>query len=302
MGRIASLLKLLKYASLTHYMIKNFELSRVGDGGAKIQVNIVMDPYAREEDLPDRTSPDNALINRPVNSSDDLNYSSLVMQTLYNSQNFEATFATLDKSITNNIRQNGDNHTVVNGKEGKYVILFRIRGWFLNSAVILIVGGAVFFGVVLHYTHRSRMEFWSTNALPIVAWGEKIGPIFNDNDMRVRSMEQNAKGQLVQFSIVPRRDFDRADTLNRSENRVMISSSRTSMTQIPSTDVENITSPSRASVIPSAPAELESAASPLRTSMIQSLSADVESIVSPLRNSGTQRPSSDVMSIVSDDA
>lgn len=50
------------------------------------------------------------------------------MQSLYNSQDLAATFATLAKSITNNFRQNGDNHTFISSKEEKYVILIRVRG------------------------------------------------------------------------------------------------------------------------------------------------------------------------------
>ena len=206
------------------------------------------------------------------------------MENLYNSQNLEITFATLAKSMTNNIRRNSDNHTVINGKEGRYVVLIRIRWWFLALPVILIISGAIFLAVVLHYSHKAKLDFWGTNTLPVVALGGKMGPIFDENDMRAHTMEQIAKRQLVQFSIVqPRRDFDRVDTLSRSETRDMISSSRTSMTQIPSTEIEDITSPSR-------------------VSFVQSPSADVESIVSPLRNSAILSPSSDVVSSVSNDA
>lgn len=56
------------------------------------------------------------------------NFNPPVMKILYNSQDLAATFAALAKSITNNIRRNGDNHTVFNGQEEKYVTLIQIRG------------------------------------------------------------------------------------------------------------------------------------------------------------------------------
>ena len=219
------------------------------------------------------------------------NFNPPVMQILYNSQDLAATFAALAKSITNNIRRNGNNHTVFDGKEGKYVTLIRIRGWFLILPVILIVGGAVFLAVVLHHTQRSGMEFWGTNALPIVALGEKMGPVFNDSDMRLAVMEQIAKRQLVQFPSVPRRDFDEIDTLNPP------------VIQIPSTAEASITSPTRTSMIQNQSADVEGIASPLRISVTRSLSTGVEdNIVSPLRNSAIQSPSSDDVSLMSNDA
>lgn len=152
--------------------------------------------------------------------------------------------------------------------------------------VILIVGGAVFLAIVLHYNHKSRMEFWGTNSLPIVALGEKMRPIFTDSDMKLTSMEQMAKRQLVQFPIVPRRDFDGVNTLNPS----VIS-------------VASIVSPTRTSMIQSQSADVGGIASLSRISVTQSPSADVEdNIVSPIRHSAIQSPSSHAVSIVSNDA
>lgn len=196
----------------------------------------------------------NAYASRSDRSSGGPNYYPPAMQSLYNSQDLEATFASLANSMTNNIRQNSDNHTVITGKEGKYVVLIRVRGWFLTLPVILIFGGAVFLVVVLHYTHMSGMEFWGTNTLPIVALGGKMGPVFDDNDMRAGTMEQEAKRQLVQFPMLqPRRDFDRVDTTSRSENHEMISPSRTSVMQNSSPDVVSIVSPSRTSLVVQSP-------------------------------------------------
>lgn len=182
-------------------------------------------------------------INAWVLASDGTTYSPTAMQSLYNSQNLEATFASLAKSMTNNIRQNSDNNTVVNGKEGKYLVLIQVRGWFLTLPVILIVGGAAFLTIVLHYTHKSKIAVWGTNALPIVALGGKMGPVFDDNDMRASKMEKDAKRQLVQFpTLEQRRDFGRANTTSRYGDYEMISPLRATVKQSPSTGVVSVVS------------------------------------------------------------
>lgn len=178
------------------------------------------------------------------------------METLYRSQDLEATFAKLAKSITNNIRQTSDNddHTVITGKGGKYVVLIRIRAWFLIPPAVLIFGGGVFLVVVLHYNRKSGIDFWGTNTLPIVHLGGKMEPIFDDDDddMKLSTMEQKAKQHLVQFSAfqLSRRDFDRVHTSGRSENHEMISPSRISADVVVG---GGIVSPLRTSVIVQSP-------------------------------------------------
>lgn len=170
-------------------------------------------------------------------------YKPAAMQMLYNSQDLEATFASLAKSMTNNIRRNSDNNTVAYGKEGKYMVLIRIRGWFLMLPVILIFGGAAFFTIVLHYTNKSKIAFWGTNALPIVALGGKMGPVFNDNDMRASKMEEYAKRQLVQFPTHEQRcNFSRADMTSRYGDYEMVSPLRTTVKQNSSNGAVSIVS------------------------------------------------------------
>lgn len=182
-------------------------------------------------------------INACVLALNSTTYKPTAMQMLYNSQNLEAKFASLAKSMTNNIRQNSDNNTVANGKEGKYMVLIRVRGWFLTLPVILIVGGAAFFAIVLHYTHKSKIAVWGTNALPIVALGGNMGPAFDDNDMRASKMEEFAKRRLVQFpTLEQRRDFGRADTKSRHGDYEMISPLRTTVQQSSSTGAVSIVS------------------------------------------------------------
>lgn len=140
----------------------------------------------------------NALVTIPSGESVNL-YSPAAMENFYHSQNLEATFSSLARSLTNYIRQNSDNHTVIRGKEGHNIVLIRVRAWFLILPIIMIFVGAVFLGVVLHYTHMSEMEFWGTNTLPIVALGGKMGPIFDDKDMRESTMEKKQSGNSYSF-------------------------------------------------------------------------------------------------------
>lgn len=253
----------------------------------------------------DRGAAINAFVSRSDESSDDsLYYQPSAMQGLYNSQDLEATFATLAESMTNNIRQNSDNETVINGKEGKYVIVIRVREWFLTLPVILIVGSIIFLALVLHYIHTAGIEFWGTNVLPIVALGGKTGSIFDETDMRASTMERDAKRQLVQFPIIQlHRGLNRADTLDRSENHdenhEMISPFHVSAIHNPSVDAESIVLPLRNSMIHSPSVDAESIISPTRGSVISSLSADMEGIISPSRASVIQSPPADVVSILS---
>lgn len=132
-----------------------------------------------------------------------ISYHPTAMQSLYDSQNFSKTFASVAKSMTNHMRQNSDNSTVVHGNEGRMIVVFRIRGRFLILPVILIFGGAVFLAVTLYYTHKFKIPFWGTNALPIVALGGRMGSIFDENDMmKTSTMERQAKHLLVQPSFL----------------------------------------------------------------------------------------------------
>lgn len=176
------------------------------------------------------------------------------MENLYYSQNLEATFSSLAKSLTNHIRQNSDNHTVIRGKEGRNIVLIRVRAWFLTLPIVMICVSACFLGLTLHYTRRSGMEFWGTNTLPIVAFGGKMGPILDDKDMRKVTMENKAKGHFVQFQ-PRRRECDDIDTTDGTESHEMTSPSRTSVIPNPSVDVGP---PSRTSVTSMDPPSLTS--------------------------------------------
>lgn len=183
-------------------------------------------------------------------------YHPTVMQSLYHSQDLEKIFASLARSMTNHIRQNDVNNSVVYGREGKVVALFRIQGRFLILPVILIFGGAVFLAVTSYYTHKFKIPFWGTHALPIVALGGKMGPnIFDDKDIKTTStMEQKAKQLFVQFPTFQPGgggggEFDRVDAIDRIENQEMVPSSRSLVVQNPEADAVSVVSSLRSSLV-----------------------------------------------------
>lgn len=236
----------------------------------------------------------NALVKNPIDyfanftSEGARVYGPPAMEALYNSPDLEATFSSLAKSLTNHIRQNSDNYTVIRGKEGHNVVLIRVRGWFLTVPIVMILFGAVFLGIILRYTHMSEMRFWGTNTLPIVALGGKMGPIFDDKDMKENTMKEKAKGQFVQFPMLQ----------SGNEDQEIISPSRVSVTSNRSSDVASIGSAPPTAGLQNPPADVPSIISPPpHTSETQNPSAGVASIGSSPPISPVQNPSADVATI-----
>ena len=128
-------------------------------------------------------------------------YVPTAMQSLYSSSDIEATFATLAKSMTNNIRQNDDNGSVITGKAGTYLLLIRVQFWFLALPVIVTFATAMFLAAVIYHTHTSDLAVWTTNALPVVALGRTIGsPVFDmKENVRISVMEKKAKEEIIEF-------------------------------------------------------------------------------------------------------
>ena len=139
-------------------------------------------------------------INAYILATENTTYKPTAIQSLYNSDDLEATFASLARSMTNNIRQNDDDGSVKFGTEGIYLILIRVRFWFLTLPVLLNVVGAIFLAVIIYHTHKSGLEVWTTNALPVVAFGRTIGPVFDgEKNMRTSVMEKKARVEIVQL-------------------------------------------------------------------------------------------------------
>lgn len=122
-----------------------------------------------------------------------------VVQQFYNAPDLAATFRSLAQSMTNNIRQNGDNNTMKFGQTGTYQILIRTRPWFLALPIVLNVAAVIFLSMVMLFSHKSQLAVWGTNVLPILAVGNKVGRIFDSNVMSANAMEKIAKRDHVRF-------------------------------------------------------------------------------------------------------
>lgn len=143
--------------------------------------------------------------NAVVTNSDKLNYHPPVMQNLHQSQDLNATFATLAKSMTNCIRENSDDNVVAIGKVGTVHPVIQVRWEFLILPFILILANAIFLAMVIYYTHMSGLAVLCSGALATLGLGESIGSdIFNFNKVRLRSrMEEAAKYQQVRLISSP---------------------------------------------------------------------------------------------------
>lgn len=125
-------------------------------------------------------------------------YHPTVMQTLYYSPNLDATFAVLAKSMTNAIRDNGDDSPVATGRAGTDRVLFEVRWPYLILPATLVLAGATFLLTVILRTRAAGIAFWYSNVMPSVALGAQLGPIF-DGDMQLSRMSGIAKLQSVQY-------------------------------------------------------------------------------------------------------
>ena len=134
-----------------------------------------------------------------INESEDLTtYQPTAMQMLYTSQDWEAIFAALAKSMTNVLRQDSDGAPVVHGKAGNTFYLINAHWWFLILPIALTLASAIFLIIVIYYTHRASMAVWCSNLFPVMTLGNRVGPIFDDVKTTSR-MDDLAKLQHVRF-------------------------------------------------------------------------------------------------------
>ena len=128
-----------------------------------------------------------------------LYYQPAAMQMLYNSPNLTTTFTSLAKSMTNRIRESDDNNTMATGKLGTYMILIRVRPWYLTLPLIITLGGAAFFVIIAYHSRKAKLAVFGTNALPLIALGENVGPMFDGVDITASKMGKAAKGLHIQI-------------------------------------------------------------------------------------------------------
>lgn len=130
-------------------------------------------------------------------------FTSTAMPYLFHSQDLNATFATLAKSMTNNIRENSDGNLVMTGKTGTLHVVYQIHWNYLILPIFLVVANAAFLVIVIYYSRKSGLAVLCSSAIPTVDLGGRIGPVFNKVRLRSR-MEEAAKLQQVRFISVPK--------------------------------------------------------------------------------------------------
>lgn len=125
-------------------------------------------------------------------------YGPTVMQMLYQSQDLNATFAALAKSMTNSIRENSDGGLVAYGKAGTNYTLIQVHWHFLILPAALIVAGAAFLAIIVYHTRASGIAVWNSNMLPAVALGKSTGAIFDKIEL-LSQMEDIGESHLVRY-------------------------------------------------------------------------------------------------------
>ena len=149
-------------------------------------------------------------INDYVLDADGTTYMPGTMERLYHSSDMARTFASLAKSMAKNIRSSADNGTVTTGKAGTYLILIKVRGWYLALPTLLTLGRAVFLAISAFHTHKQNVPVWGTNALPIIALGGTVGSIFQHGDMKASAMDKVAKRLSVMYPRTEQHQDERA--------------------------------------------------------------------------------------------
>ena len=120
------------------------------------------------------------------------------MPYLCYSEDLNATFAAIAKSMTNNIRENSDNNLVAIGNAAILHVMYQVQWIYLILPIFLVIVNAVFFVIVIFHTRKSDLAILCSGAVPTVGLGGNIGPVFNDVRLRSR-MEATAKVQQIRF-------------------------------------------------------------------------------------------------------
>lgn len=130
-------------------------------------------------------------------------HTSTAMPYLYHSQDLNAMFATLAKSMTNSIRENSDDNLVMTGKAGTLHVVYQVHREYLTLPIFLVFANAVFLVIVIYHTRKSSLAVLCSGTVPTVGLGGSIGPIFNEVKLQSR-MEEAAKLQQVRFISAPK--------------------------------------------------------------------------------------------------
>jgi hypothetical protein len=168
------------------YNISQVAINAIGSGMASIFV---------ETTATNNTGANGFYLTAPTGSADE--YSPQSMQPIYQSSDLNSTFNILAISMTNNMRSNDDNGTLVNGSVS--IVVYKIRWPWISLPFINLIGSGVFLAIVMHHTKTHNLRTWKSSSLAMLKYGGQIQGLLAD-ETNVGEMEKKAKISYVNFS------------------------------------------------------------------------------------------------------
>lgn len=121
-------------------------------------------------------------------------YSPNSMQPIYQSQDLDTTFSALAMSMTNSMRANDDNRTLVYGTSG--ITVYKVHWIWITLPLISVLGGCVFLALAIFYTRLYNLSIWKSSALSVLKCGPQTEDILKSEEL-VRGMEKKARNSFI---------------------------------------------------------------------------------------------------------
>lgn len=131
-------------------------------------------------------------------------YSPSSMQSVYDSENLNVTFTGLSISMTNSMRSNDDNGTMVRGTVG--VIVYKVRESWIVLPLVSVLAGCILLALTIIFSRLETLPIWKSSALPII----KVGGTTNhslESQGLVSGMEERAKKTNIRLFKKPSEIF-----------------------------------------------------------------------------------------------
>jgi hypothetical protein len=100
------------------------------------------------------------------------------------------TFEGLAMSMSNTMRSNDDNNTLVIGTTG--ITVYNVRWKWITLPFISAFGGFVFLGLAIMFSHMQHIAIWKSSAFPIMKFGPRAESILGAESL-IGGMEKKAK-------------------------------------------------------------------------------------------------------------
>ncbi|KFY03519.1 hypothetical protein V490_00168 [Pseudogymnoascus sp. VKM F-3557] len=139
------------------------------------------------------------------------------MEPIYESPDLEATFTNLAMSMSNSIRANDDNQTVVSGTNN--ITIYKISWQWLALPLANLVGGCIILSLTIFYTHRQSIPIWKSSALATLKVGAAVGHVLYEKD--INGMEKQAEKTEFTLSKASDERNEAAEGLRASEHLEM---------------------------------------------------------------------------------